>query len=351
MEYRTLGRSGLKISTICAGTMTFGDWDTVGTTDRAGAARQLDMCFDAGVNIVDTANVYSGGKSEEILGDVLSENGRRAKTLIATKVRFGMGEGPNDRGLSRYHIIEQCEASLRRLENDVIDLYQVHQWDGITPLEETLSALNTLVEHGKIRYIGCSNFSAWHVMKALAVSDSRLCQRFISQQIHYTLEAREAEYELVPLTLDQGLGILIWSPIAGGLLSGKYRRDNSPEGTRHAAGWKEPPIYNEDRLYNIIDVLVDIASSKGVSGAQVALAWALQRPGVTSVIIGGRTDEQFADNLGAANLKLTAEEVQRLDAVSQLNLIYPYWHQSSTAWHRFSEPDMALHRPYLKNGN
>jgi len=348
MEYRYLGRSGLKVSAITMGTMTFGGSDMIGSTDVDGALRQIDMCLDHGVNLLDCANVYANGKSEEILGEALARDGRRARTLIASKVRFPMGEGPNDRGLSRQHIIEQCEASLRRMKTDVIDLYQVHEWDGQTPLEETISALDTLVEQGKVRYIGCSNYSGWHIMKALGVSDARHQQRFVSQQIHYTLHAREAENELVPISIDQGLGILVWSPIAGGLLSGKYRRDTSPDGTRHKLGWREPPVYDEDKLYDIIDVVVAVAKELGVSGAQVALAWLMQRPGVTSVIIGGRTDAQFEDNLKSADLKLSADQVERLDKVSQPNLAYPYWHQNWTASDRLSEADMVLHGPFLK---
>lgn len=348
MEYRLLGRSGLKISTITMGTMTFGGSETVGNTDLAGAKRQIDMCLERGVNLIDTANIYSNGTSEEFIGAALAEAGRRQNTLLATKVRFPMGAGPNEKGLSRWHIIEQCEASLKRLKTDVIDLYQVHQWDGQTPLEETMEALDTLVKQGKVRYLGCSNYSGWHIMKALGVAQRHEYQRFVSQQIHYTLQAREAEYELVPVSLDQGLGILVWSPIAGGLLSGKYRRDSAPEGTRHKLGWKEPPVHDEDKLYDIVDEIVAIAGEHGVSGAQVALAWLLQRPGVTSVIIGGRTDAHFEDNLAAADLKLTGDQVARLDRVSQPDLLYPYWHQNWTANDRLGEADMALHRPFLE---
>jgi len=351
MEYRLLGRSGLKVSTITMGTMTFGGggaFAKVGNTDLAGATRQIDLCLDHGVNLLDTANVYSNGISEEIIGEALADNGRRQRTLIATKVRFPMGEGPNDRGLSRQHIIAQAEASLRRLRTDVIDLYQVHQWDGQTPIEETMEALDTLVRQGKVRYIGCSNYSGWHIMKALAAADARHGQRFVSQQIHYTLQAREAEYELVPVSIDQGLGILVWSPIAGGLLSGKYRRGvTPPEGSRHLTDWNEPPVRDEDKLYDVVEVIVSVAEARGVSGAQVALAWLLGRPGVTSVIVGGRTEEQFLDNIAAAALVLTPEERQRLDAVSQPPLLYPYWHQSWTASDRLGEADLALHRPYL----
>lgn len=213
MEYRYLGRSGLKVSVLTMGTMTFGGSEKVGNSDQADATRQIDMCLDAGINLLDTANVYNAGVSEEMIGVALSENGRRQNTLLATKVRFKMGEGPNQIGLSRHHIIEQCHASLRRLKTDVIDLYQVHEWDGMTPIEETMEALDTLVRHGHVRYIGCSNYSGWHISKALAAAKERAGERFVSQQIHYTLHSREAEYELVPISQDQGLGILIWSPL------------------------------------------------------------------------------------------------------------------------------------------
>jgi len=349
MEYRLLGRSGLKVSTITLGTMTMGGKGNFAKVGNAGvdeARRQIDLCLDAGVNLIDTADVYSTGASEEIIGEVLGGK-RRNGVLIATKARFPMGDGPNDRGLSRHHLIEACEASLRRLRTDVIDLYQVHQWDGQTPLEETIDALDTLVRQGKVRYIGASNYSGWHLMKALAVSDRAYRQRFVSQQIHYTLEAREAEYELVPVSIDQGLGILVWSPLAGGLLSGKHRRGVTPEGTRQLAGWDEPPIRDEDRLWAIVDTLVGIAEARGVSGAQVALAWLLGRPAVTSVIIGGRTEAQLKDNLAAAELVLTAEERARLDKVSAPPVLYPYWHQLRTAKDRLGPADLSLLGPHL----
>jgi aryl-alcohol dehydrogenase-like predicted oxidoreductase len=353
MEYRYLGRSGLKVSVLTMGTMTFGGSEKIGNTSRSDAARQVDMCLDAGINLYDTANVYNAGVSEEILGDVLAENGRRQKALIATKVRFKMGNGPNDTGLSRHHIVAQAEASLKRLKTDVIDLYQVHEWDGMTPIEETMEALDTLVRHGKVRYIGCSNYSGWHIMKALMAADRRQSQRFVSQQIHYSLHSRDAEYELVPISQDQGLGILIWSPLAGGLLSGKYQRDSAPESGRHVGGFREPPVHDWDKLYSLIDVVIAIAEARGVSGAQVALSWALGRPGVTSVIIGGRTGAQFQDNIAAAAFKLSHEERQRLDDVSRPPLLYPYWHQSFTAQDRLSPVDLDLIAPFaeeLKRG-
>lgn len=326
MEYRLLGRSGLKVSTITLGTMTMGgggQFAKVGNVGLDEARRQIDLCLDHGVNLIDTADVYSAGASEEIVGEALG--GKRPKgVLIASKARFPAGEGPNDRGLSRYHLIRACEASLKRLRTDVIDLYQVHEWDGLTPLEETMEALDRLVADGKIRYIGCSNYSGWHLMKALGVSERERRQRFVSQQIHYTLEAREAEYELLPITLDQGLGVLVWSPLAGGLLSGKHRRNQAtPEGSRQLAGWTEPPIRDENRLWNIVEALVAIAEARSFSAAQVALAWTLGRPCITSVVIGGRTEAHLQDNLGAAELMLSEAERKTLDDVSAPPILYP----------------------------
>ena len=303
------------------------------------------MCLDAGINLFDTANIYSDGESEEILGEAIS--GRRGDLLLATKVRMTMGDGPNDAGLSRHHIIRQCEESLRRLGTDYIDLYQVHEWDGLTPLEETLEALDTLVQSGKVRYVGSSNYSGWQLMKALGISERFGLPRFVSQQIHYTLQAREAEYELVPLAIDQECSILVWSPLAGGLLSGKYRRGKDASEGRHVEGWDEPPVYDADKLYDTIDVLVEIADGRSVSAAQVALAWLLGRPGVASIIVGARTDEQLADNLQAADLELSAEERWRLDDVSAPALIYPFWHQAKTASDRLGPADLSLLGPHL----
>ena len=330
--------------------MTFGGesvFSKVGATDVKGARHQVDLCIEAGVNLFDTANIYSHGLSEEILGQVLE--GRRDQVLIATKFRMVMRDGPNEGGASRFHIIRECEDSLRRLRTDYIDLYQIHEWDGETPLDETLEALDTLVRSGKVRYIGCSNYSGWHLMKALAISDRRNYVRYVSQQIYYSLQARDAEYELVPTSLDQGLGILVWSPLAGGLLSGKYRRGQSgPEGSRHLNNWGEPPIHDEDQLYNIIDALIEIGSNHKVSAAQIALAYLLGRPGVTSLVIGARSEEQLKDNLGAANVKLTAEERARLDKASQPRLLYPYWHQAKTAKERLSAADRSLLEPFIQ---
>ena len=350
MDYRPLGRSGLLVSVLTMGTMTFGGkgkFGQVGATDIAGAKRQIDMCVEAGINLIDTADVYSDGLSEEIVGKAVAGH---KDLLIATKARFAMGDGPNNRGLSRYHLVKACEASLKRLCVDVIDLYQLHQWDGVTPVAEMLEALDLLLRQGKIRYIGCSNFSGWHIMKALAASERERLPRFVSQQIHYTLQAREAEQELLPISIDQGLGILVWSPIAGGLLSGKYRRGQpQPEG-RALNQWKEPPIHDEARLYDIVDALVSIADDRNVPAAQVALAWLLGRPAVTSVIIGARTDDQLKSNLGAADLVLSADERASLDKVSAMPLAYPYWHQAMTAPERLSTADLSLLAPHLEQG-
>ncbi len=350
MEYRLLGHSGLKVSVLSLGTMTFGGqgkFAKTGQTDVEAAQRQIGLCLDAGINLFDTADVYSGGESEVILGKALG--GKRIDVLIASKARFPMGDGPNDRGSSRHHILRACEASLKRLNTDYLDLYQLHQWDGQTPLEETLRALDDLVSSGKVRYVGVSNFSAWHVMKTLGVAQASHYIRPVSQQIHYTLQAREAEYELLPAAQDQGLGTLVWSPLAGGLLSGKYRRNQAaPEGTRHLADWGEPPVRDENALYDVVDVLVDIAETRGVSAAQIALAWLIARPQVTSVIVGARNDTQLQDNLKAADITLTTEETEKLNAVSQLPLLYPYWHQAQTASDRLSAADLSLIAPYLQ---
>jgi aryl-alcohol dehydrogenase-like predicted oxidoreductase len=349
MEYRQLGRSGLRVSCLTLGTMTFGgrgQFQAVGDTDVQGARRQIDMALEAGVNLIDTADVYSSGAAEEIIGQALE--GKRDQVLLATKARFPMGSGPNDAGLSAQHLIAACEASLRRLRADHVDLYQVHEWDGQTPLDETLRALEHLTQSGKVRYVGCSNFAGWQVMKALGIARATGLPAFVSQQIYLSLQERSAEYEIVPSALDQGLGLLIWSPLAGGLLSGKYRRgEPPPEGSRHATEWDEPPVYDEDRLYDTVDVLVSIADGHGVSPARVALAWLLGRPGVTSVIVGARTDEQLADNLAAAELSLSDDEMRRLEEVSRPPLLYPFWHQRKTASDRLSAADLSLLGPYL----
>lgn len=348
MQYRTLGRSGLRVSAIAMGTFTFGGRAAFGMVGDQGvreAGRLVDLCIDNGVNLFDTANMYSSGLSEEILGEVLK--GRRERVLISSKARMPTGDGPNDEGTSRYHLIRECEASLKRLGTDHIDIYYMHEWDGITPVDEMMSALDTLTQQGKLRYVGCSNFSGWQVMKSLAAADRDGGVRFVTQQIHYTLEAREAEYELLPLSVDQNLGVTVWSPLAAGLLTGKHLRGQAaPEGSRQAAGWNEPPIRDIERLSDIVDVLVEVAAARDATPAQVALAWLLTRPAISSLVVGGRTDAQFLENIGAVEVNLTDEDMKRLNDASRLPLIYPYWHQHNFARSRFSEADKALHANY-----
>ena len=348
MEYRNLGRSGLKTSIQTLGTMNFdgeGFFTTPGSLDRVQAGRMVDIAVEAGVNTFDTSNAYTRGRSEQALGEVLKT--RSNQLLVTTKVRFSMGDGPNQQGLSRFHIIENCEASLKRLQRDRIDVYLLHEWDGQTPIEETMAALDTLVRHGKVRYVGCSNFSGWHIMKAMMAADKSGGAKFVCQQIHYTIEAREAEYELVPVALDQGIGIQVWSPMAGGLLSGKFRRDKSPEQSRHLDGWTEPPIRDRERLWRIIDALVEVGDAHGVSAAQVGLAWLAARPGVSSLVVGARNEAQLKDTLAAATLKLKPDEIKKLNDVSRLPLIYPYWHQHNTVSERLGPADLGLHAEHL----
>jgi aryl-alcohol dehydrogenase-like predicted oxidoreductase len=301
----------------------------IGTTDVAEARRLVDRCLEAGVNLFDTADVYSRGESERVLGEALK--GRREGVVLATKVNGRMGDGPNDRGLSRSHIISGCEASLKRLGTDWIDLYQVHSWDSDTPLDETLAALDALVQSGKVRYVGCSNYSAWHLMKALAVADRLRLQGYATQQINYSLLVRDAEYELVPIAIAEGIGILVWSPLAGGFLSGKFRRgDPAPEGTRFAAQGNRGG-FDLEQAYDVVTEMGEIAEARGVSPAQVALNWLTHRAGVSSVLLGARTEEQLADNLGAASWTLDDEEIQRLDDLTVPRILYPYWHQQFSA--------------------
>jgi aryl-alcohol dehydrogenase-like predicted oxidoreductase len=349
MIYRTLGHSGLRVSALTLGTMGFGgqgSFKSVGDLGVDDLKRQLDLCLDAGVNLIDTANMYSRGLSEEILGEALV--GRRDRLMVATKARFAMGDGPNDAGLSRHHLIASCEASLRRLRADHIDLFQLHEWDGETPPEEYLHALDTLVRDGKVRYIGASNFTAWQLMKTLAAADRLGCQRFVAQQIHYTPQAREAEFELLPAGADQGVGAMVWSPLAGGLLSGKYRRNQqAPEGSRQLGDWDEPPVYDREKFYDLVEVLVKIGEAHAVSAAQVTLAWLLTRPTVATLVIAGRTDEQLMDNLAAVDLRLAADEVAEIEAVSRPDLPYPLWHQAANASDRLSAADRVTLGPWL----
>ena len=325
---------------LSLGTMPFGGHQRAekGTIQVADAQRILDAALDAGINLVDTADIYGLGRAEETLGKIIK--GRRDRLLIASKCRANVGEGPNDGGLSRHHIIESVERSLRLLGTDHVDLYQTHGWDGEAATDQTLRALDQLVSDGKVRYLGCSNYSAWHVMKSLAVSDRLQTERFVSQQIYYSILDRDAENELVPLSLDQGVGILVWGPLAGGLLSGKYQRGVDDDQLRV---WKEPPVPDAARVYDIVDIVREVAEAHGATPAQVSLAWVLQKPGVTSVILGPRRLEQLDTALPAAELELSPAEIERLEAVSSPNRPYPQWHQAWSASDRPGAPDATLH--------
>ena len=328
MKYNILGNTGLLVSELCLGTMTFGGkgyWTAIGELKQEPVDVLVKRSVDAGINFIDTANIYSEGLSEEMTGKAIRNLGLdRHKLVLATKVRGQMGEGPNETGLTRAHILQQVDESLRRLNTDYIDLYQIHGFDPFTPLEETLRALEDVVRSGKVRYIGCSNLSAWHLMKALAYSDYNHLSRFVSLQAYYTIAGRDLERELLPLLKDQKVGLMVWSPLAGGLLSGKYKRDGKgPEGARRVA-FDFPPV-NRERVFDILDVLHPLAKDKGVSVAQLALAWLLHQDGVTTVIIGAKKMEQLEDNLKAIDVTFTAAELQQLDAVSQLPPEYPGW--------------------------
>ena len=330
MEYRQLGYSGLKVSALSFGTGTFGGGNEFfkawGETDVAEAKRLVDLCLDAGVNLFDTANIYSRGISEEILGKAIE--GKRDKLLISTKATFKMGDGPNDLGSSRYHLIQQCEASLKRLGTDYIDIYHMHGFDATTPVEETLDALNTLIHQGKIRYLACSNFSGWHLMKSLSVSERYGWARYVAHQVYYSLVGREYEWELMPLGLDQRVAALVWSPLGWGRLTGKIRRGHPlPEVSRLHKAAELGPQVPEEYLYNVVDALDAVAKETGKTVPQVALNWVLQRPTVASVIMGARNEEQLKQNLASAGWNLTTEQVAKLDAASDVPPIYPYWHQ------------------------
>ncbi|GDY33143.1 aldo/keto reductase [Gandjariella thermophila] len=330
MRTRYLGRSGLRISELGFGTMTFGGRHGFQHMGHLGVdeARQIVLrCLDAGINFFDTADMYSAGQSEEVLGCALGR--RRDEAIVATKVRWRMPDGsggPNDEGLSRHHIVRSAEASLRRLGSDHIDLYYVHGWDGRTPWEETLRALDDLVRSGKVRYLGASNLTAWQLTRALCVSERWLLERFVSHQIQYNLLSREVEWELIPMAQAEGIGVTCWSPLAGGLLSGHQNRgERPPAGTRRSVGYFEPT--DPDRAFDVVDLLRKIAAERGVTPAQVALRWLLDRPGITSVILGARSVAQLDDNLEATTWSLSGEEHAALDAVSRPALPYPYWHQ------------------------
>jgi len=332
MEYRQLGASGLLVPVLSFGTATFGGsgdfFKAWGNTQVEEATRLIDICLEAGVNFFDTADIYSQGLSEEILGKAMA--GKRDKMIISTKGTFPFGEGPNNQGSSRFHLIKQVEGSLKRLGTDYIDIYHMHGFDGNTPVEETLHTLDNLVQSGKIRYLAASNFSGWHLMKSLAVSEKYGWNRYVGHQVYYSLANREYEWELMPLGQDQKVGAIIWSPLAAGRLGGKYRRNQPlPANSRVAQGGSPVPeaVVNEEVFYNTLDAMDEVAAETGKTVAQVALNWLLQRPTVSSIIIGARNEEQLRQNLGAIGWNLTTEQVKKLDKASEVPTIYPYWHQ------------------------
>jgi aryl-alcohol dehydrogenase-like predicted oxidoreductase len=328
MKYNLLGNTGLKVSELCLGTMTFGSkgrFAAIGGVDQAGADALTKRSLDAGINFIDTANVYSEGLSEEMTGQAIRNLGvNRDDLVLATKVRGKMGDGPNQTGLTRKHILAQAEASLKRLGTDYIDLYQIHSYDPLTPLDETLRALDDLVRSGKVRYIGASNVTAWQLMKALDISHYQHLERFVSLQAYYTIAGRDLEREIVPLLLDQKVGLMVWSPLAGGFLSGKYTRENQQGEQGRRSGFDFPPV-NKDLAFDILDKLRPMAEAKGSTVASLALAWLLHQPVVSSVIIGAKKMEQLDDNLKAVDVQFSPEELQQLDEVSKLIPEYPGW--------------------------
>ena len=334
MEFRQLGHSGLKVPVLSFGTGTFGGrgdfFSAWGNSDVAEATRLVNICLEAGVNFFDTADVYSQGASEEILGKAVA--GRRSSVLISTKATFRMGEGPNDLGSSRYHLIQACEASLRRLHTDYIDVYHLHGFDQITPIEETLKTLDTLIQSGKVRYIACSNFSGWHLMKSLAISERYGWSRYVAHQAYYSLIGREYEWELMPLAIDQKVGTIVWSPLGWGRLTGKIGRNQPlPKVSRlHKTAEQGPPV-SDEYLYTVIDALEQVARETSKTVSQVALNWLLQRPTVANIIVGARNEEQLRQNLGAVGWNLTVQQIERLNAASELTPTYPYWHQRQFA--------------------
>lgn len=332
MEYRQLGASGLFVPALTFGTATFGGsnefFKAWGSTQADEATRMVNLCLDAGVNLFDTADIYSDGLSEEILGKAIA--GLRDKVLISTKATFTFGEGPNNQGSSRFHLLKQLEGSLKRLNTDYIDIYHMHGFDGNTPVEETLRTLDDMIESGKVRYIACSNFSGWGLMKSLAISEKYGWNKYVAHQVYYSLANREYEWELMPLGIDQNVGAFIWSPLAAGRLGGKYGRNKPvPQDGRVAQGGSPVPeaAFNEEVFYNITDALDEVAEETGKTVAQVSLNWLLQRPTVSSIIIGARNEEQLKQNLGAVGWNLTTEQIKKLDAASEVPTIYPYWHQ------------------------
>jgi aryl-alcohol dehydrogenase-like predicted oxidoreductase len=332
MEYRQLGKSGLKVPELCFGAGTFGGgnefFNAWGATSDIGEAKKIvDICVDAGINMFDTADIYSDGNSETVLGKAIAHLNRE-DVLISTKATFRLGNGPNDVGSSRYHLIQSAERSLKRLGTDYIDIYHLHGFDAVSPVEETLRALDDLVREGKVRYIACSNFSGWHLMKSLSVSERYGWSRYVGHQAYYSLVGRDYEWELMPLALDQGVGTLVWSPLGWGRLTGKIRRGSPvPSESRLHKTAAEGPQVPEEYLYKVVDAIDGVAKENGKTVAQIALNWLLHRPTVSTLIVGARNQEQLKQNLGAIGWELTKEQIAKLDAASEIPLVYPYWHQ------------------------
>jgi aryl-alcohol dehydrogenase-like predicted oxidoreductase len=341
MEYRQLGGSGFKVPVLSFGTGTFGGkgefFAAWGSSDVKEATRLIDICFDAGLTLFDSADIYSAGAAEEVLGEAIK--GRRNQVLISTKATFRSGPGANDVGSSRFHLTQAIEGSLKRLQTDYIDLFQLHGFDALTPIDEVLSTLDDFVRAGKIRYIGCSNFSGWHLMKSLAIADRYNLPRHVAHQAYYSLIGREYEWELMPLGLDQKVGALVWSPLGWGRLTGKIRRGQPLPATSRLPKTADmgPPV-DDEYLYKVVDALDEVAQETGKNVPQIALNWLLQRPTVASVIIGARNEEQLKQNLGAVGWSLTPEQVKKLDAASDRPLTYPYWHQRAVFTDRNPPP-------------
>src|SRR5580693_148499 len=332
MEYRQLGKSGLKVPELCFGAGTFGGgnefFDAWGATSDIGEAKKIvDICVDAGINMFDTADIYSDGNSETVLGKAIAHLNRQ-DVLISTKATFRLGNGPNDVGSSRYHLIQSAERSLKRLGTDYIDIYHLHGFDAVSPVEETLRALDDLVREGKIRYIACSNFSGWHLMKSLSVSERYGWSRYVGHQVYYSLVGRDYEWELMPLAVDQGVGALVWSPLGWGRLTGKIRRGQPlpAESRLHKTADMGPQV-DDEHLFKVVDALLEVAKETGKSVTQVALNWLVQRPSISTVIFGARNEEQLRQNLGAVGWNLSGEHIAKLDAASDVTPVYPYWHQ------------------------
>ena len=347
MRYNRLGRTGLFVSEMCLGAMTFGGgpgiWNMIGAQQQDEADLMIRTALDAGINFIDTANVYSQGRSEEILGQSLKNlDVKRSDVVIATKVHSPMGEGPNDRGCSRAHIMDQVEQSLERLQLDHIDLYQIHGWDPLTPIDEVVRTLDDLVRSGLVHYVGVSNWAAWQIQKALGVAERQNLARFECVQAYYSIAGRDLERELAPMMAEEALGLMVWSPLAAGFLTGKYTREGDAEGRR--TGFDFPPV-NKDRAYDCIDAMREIGAIKGVSIARIALAWLLHQPVVSTIIIGATKIEQLQDNLGACDVELSAEELDRLDKVSKLPLEYPGWMTSRSIKDRIRQ---SGHNPRIR---